>query len=78
MSTQKIILPCSMDGTLPFVAPGGGLPCPALSTMNALRYLEGHPEVVAKGEPRARTRLEKVFAKGVQVEWLECETFLQW
>ena len=31
MSMQKAVLPCSMDGSRPFVAPDGSLPCPALS-----------------------------------------------
>ena len=75
---QKTVLPCSMDGSLPFVAPDGGLPCPALSTFNALRYLQGHPEAMAKAEARAKAQMEKIFTKGVQVEWIECTSFLQW
>ena len=54
MSMQKAVLPCSMDGSRPFVAPDGSLPCPALSTYNALRYLQGHPEAMAKAEARAK------------------------
>ena len=42
MSMAKLVLPCNLDGTLPFVAQDG-LPCPALSTMNALRWLEQTP-----------------------------------
>ena len=78
MSMQKIVVPCNMDGTMPFVALGGGLPSPALSTMNALRYLEGKPSLLADAEPRAKAQMEKVFTRGVQIEWLECESFLQW
>ena len=78
MSMQKVVLPCSMDGSLPFVAPDGGLPCPALSTFNALRHLQGHPEAMEKAEGRAKAQMEKIFTKGVQVEWIECESFLQW
>ena len=78
MSMQKCVLPCSLDGSLPFVAPDGGLPCPALSTFNALRYLQGHPEAMAKAEAKAQAQMEKVFMRGVQVEWMECATFLQW
>ena len=65
---QKAVLPCSMDGSRPFVAPDGSLPCPALSTYNALRYLQGHPEAMAKAEARAKAQREKIFTKGVQVE----------
>ena len=75
---QKVILPCNADGTLPFVTVEGMLPCPALSTMNALRYLEQKPEALSHGQPRAIARIERIFQKGAQVEWLECETFLQW
>ena len=78
MSMQKAVLPCSMDGSLPFVAPDNGLPCPTLSTFNALRYLQGHPEAMANAEPRAKAQMEKIFMKGVQVEWIECASFLQW
>ena len=67
-----------MDGSLPFVVPGGTLPCPALSTFNALRFLHAHPEALAKAEPRAKAQMARVCSKGVQVEWLECESFLQW
>ena len=51
MSMQKIVLPCDLHGQLPFVALGGGLPCPCLSTMNALRFLESRAESVANWEP---------------------------
>ena len=78
MSMQKAVLPCSMDGSRPFVAPDGSLPCPALSTYNALRYLQGHPEAMAKAEARAKAQMEKIFTRGVQVEWIECASFLQW
>ena len=56
----------------------GALPCPALSTFNALKYLQAHPDLMAKAEPRAKAQMERVISKGVQVEWLECESFLQW
>ena len=74
------MLPCSLDGTLPFVVPGATLtlPCPALSTFNALKFLHAHPEALAKAESRAKAQMERVISKGVQVEWLECESFLQW
>ena len=75
MSMQKAVLPCSMDGSRPFVAPDGSLPCPALSTYNALRYLQGHPEAMAKAEARAKAQMEKIFMKGVQVERIECTPF---
>ena len=78
MSMQKVVLPCSMDGSLPFVVPGGALPCPALSTFNALKYLQAHPEALAKSEPRAKAQMARIFSKGVQIEWLECESFLHW
>ena len=78
MSMQKAVLPCSMDGSRPFVAPDGSLPCPALSTYNALRYLQGHPEAMAKADARAKAQMENIFTKGVQVEWIPCASFLEW
>ena len=68
MSMQKAVLPCNMDSSLPFVAPDGSLPCPALSTFNALRHLQGNPEAMAKAEPTAKAQMEKIFKTGVQVE----------
>ena len=53
MSMQKTVLPCSADG-LPFVAPDGSLPCPSLSTFNALKYLQEKPEELARAEPGAK------------------------
>ena len=78
MSMQKVVLPCNMDRSLRFVAHDGCLPCPALSTFTALRYLQGHPEAMANADDRAKSQMEKIFTRGVQVEWIESESFLQW
>ena len=78
MSMQKMVLPCNVEGTLPFVAKDG-LPCPALSTVNALRWLEQkRDQLKEKGDFRAIQQIERIFNRGVQVEWIECESFLQW
>ena len=55
MAMHQIVLPCSEDFTLPFVTDGGLLPCPCLSTFNALKYLQEKPEKMARmPEPRHR------------------------
>ena len=78
MSMQKMVLPCNVEGTLPFVAKDG-LPCPALSTVNALRWLEQkRDQLKEKGDVRAIQQIERIFNRGIQVEWIECESFLQW
>ena len=33
---------------------------------------------MAKAEPQAKAQMEKIFTRGVQVEWTECASFLQW
>ena len=68
MSMQKTVLPCSLDGLLPFVAPDGNLPCPSPSTFNALKFLQANPEELARAEPPAKAQMEKIFKTGVQVE----------
>ena len=78
MSMQKVVLPCNMDNSLPFVAPDGCLPCPALSTFNALKYLQGNPKAMANADDKAKSQMEKIFTRGVQVEWIESQSFLQW
>ena len=77
MAMQKTVLPCSADG-LPFVATDGSLPCSSLSTFNALKYLQEKPEELARAEPGAKEAMEKIFHTGVQVEWMEFATFLEW
>ena len=78
MSMERTVLPCCMDGLRPFIAADGLLPCPSLSTFNALKYLQEHPRELAEAEPRARAQIEKIFKTGVQVDWIECQSFLQW
>ena len=48
----KVVLPC--QGKLPYVTADGTLPSPILSTMNALKYLELHPDQLEHGEARAK------------------------
>ena len=74
---QKIILPKSMEGH-PFVAPDGTLPCAALSTVNALRWLETNPGKLVGGDPKALAQIKRVLDEGVQVEWMEFSSFLEW
>ena len=67
-STQEAVLPGSMDGSRPFLAPDGSLPCPSPSTFNALKFLQANPEELARAEPPAKAQMEKIFKTGVQVE----------
>ena len=78
MSMERTVLPCCMDGLRPFIAADGLLPCPSLSTFNALKHLQDHPKEMAEAEPRAKAQIEKIFKTGVQVDWTECQSFLQW
>ena len=66
MAMQKVVLPCNTAGTLPYVAKDG-LPCPALSTMNALRWLEQHPQQWKTSE--AAAQIQRVLTRGLQVLW---------
>ena len=75
-SMQKFIL--GHLGGLPYVTPQNHIPCPALSTINALKWLEMHPETVATGEQQAVEDMRSVFDKGVQVEWKEFPSFVMW
>ena len=67
-STQEAVLPGSMDGSRPFLALDGSLPCPSPSTFNALKFLQANPEELARAEPPAKAQMEKIFKTGVQVE----------
>jgi hypothetical protein len=75
MSMARMVLP-HFEGR-PFVAPDG-LPCPALSTVNALRVLESQGDAMPAGDPAARSQILKILQHGVQVEWTECRSFLEW
>ena len=78
MAMSKFVLPYSAEA-MPFLAPDGHLPCPALSTVNALRWLEANPDFLkSKGNNEAIAQIKKIHEKGVQVEWVEYESFLQW
>ena len=75
-SMQKCIL--GHLGGLPYVTSENHIPCPALSTINALKWLEMHPETVATGEQQAVEDMRSVFDNGIQVEWKEFPSFLMW
>ena len=68
MSTQKAVLPGSMDGSRPFLAPDGSLPCPSPSTFNILKFLQENPEELARAEPGAKAQMENIFETGVPVD----------
>ena len=77
VAMQKIVLPKSQEGH-PFVAPDGGLPCCALSTVNALRWLESHEDKLVRGDPKAVAQIKRIHEEGVQVEWIQVSSFVEW
>lgn len=76
MAMHRFQLP--MKGGRPFVCKDGKLPCPAQSTLNALLYLQSKPELWANGDPGAVENLKQVFEEGLQVEWMACNTYMEW
>ena len=54
------------------------MPCPCLSTLNALKYLQEKPEKMANANAGAKAQMEKIWTHGVQVEWLGCASLLEW
>ena len=74
MALHRFVLP--MKEGLPYMAPDGMLPCPALSTIIALRYLQATPGALDNGSPRAVVKMmQAIFMDGLQVEWMEFDTF---
>ena len=72
----NVVLPCL--GGQACVCPDGKLPCPLLSTCNALKMIQKKwDEVKNGGEPQALKEIERVFEKGVQVEWMEFEDYMK-
>ena len=72
----RVVLPCL--GKLPYVTKEGDLPSPILSTMNALRYLDLHPDQLERGDENAKKEINLVIKDGIQVEWVEFNSFLEW
>ena len=54
------------------------MPCPCLSTFNALKYLQEKPEKMANANAGAKALMEKIWTHGVQVEWMRCVSLLEW
>lgn len=74
-SMGRIILP-HLKGA-PFVAPDGKLPCPLLSSCNALKVLQG-PGKLDGAQSKVRVELERVFKDGLQVEWQEFPDYVSY
>ena len=74
-SMGKIILPHL--GGVPYVAPDGKLPCPLLSTCNALKVLQSPGKLDCAPED-VQAELERVFQVGVQVEWQEFPDYMSY
>ena len=76
MALGKVVLPVK-DGK-PYVTEDG-LPCPLLSTFNALRYLSTRfDDEGTRWNAGGKSQLRRVIEEGVQVEWMECDSFLSW
>ena len=74
-SMGKIIMP-HLGGD-PYVAPDGKLPCPWLSSANALKVLQS-PGRLDSAHSNVRAELERVFQEGVQVEWSEFPDYMSY
>ena len=56
-----------------------GLPNPLLSTLNAIKYLMTRYDDDTLGwNAQALSQLRRVVDEGVQVQWMECDSFLSW
>ena len=74
-SMGRIILP-HLKGA-PYIAPDGKLPCPLLSSCNALKVLQTPGKL--DGAPKGvRVELERVFKEGLQVEWQEFPDYVSY
>ena len=74
-SLGRIILP-HLEGA-PFVAPDGKLPCPILSSCNALKVLQS-PGKLDGAHSKVRLELGRVFKDGLQVEWQEFPDYVSY
>ena len=55
------------------------MPCPLLSTLNALKYLSAKYEDASLGwSQQALQQVRRVVDEGVQVQWMEFDSFLAW
>ena len=76
MSLGCVVLPMK-DGK-PYVT-DDGLPNPLLSTLNAIKYLTTRYDDATLGwNAQALSQLRRVVDEGVQVQWMECDSFLSW
>ena len=71
---------CQMVGGMPYVAPDGLLPCPFLSTSNALKInaVTGSKTNWKDFSSSAATGHKEVIENGLQVEWFECKNIFVW
>ena len=74
-SLGRIILP-HWQGE-PYIAPDGKLPCPLLSSCNALKVLQS-PGKLDGANSKVRLALERVFGEGLQVEWQEFPDYVSY
>ena len=76
MSMGRIVLPMK-DGRA-YVAEDG-LPCPILSTVNAVKYLSTkYDDEKTEWNSQGKAQLQRVLSEGLQVQWVECDSFLEW
>ena len=75
-SLGRIIVPHFKSD--PFQDNQGKLPCPALSSCNALKLLQMKRNELddSNSNRDARLALERVFDEGLQVEWLEFQAYM--
>ena len=71
---------CPQLGGLPYIAPDGHLPCCCLSTSNALKFNESmhkNGKTPAEHDAKALEEMTYVWQMGVQLEWIECKSYLE-
>ena len=73
-SLGKIVLP-HREG-LPYVTVDGKIPCPLLSTCNALKALQTQRDKLQGCDKRVVQEMQRVFDQGLQVEWQEFGDYL--
>ena len=74
---QQIILPMC-DGK-PYLTAEGELPCPFMSTCTAIMYnCQGETKQAPEDDPQAWVEMKQIFQNGVQVEWQENKSYLEY
>ena len=73
----QVVLPMR-DGQ-PYLTAEGELPCPFMSTCTAINYnCQGETKQDPKDDPQAWVEMKQIYQHGVQVEWQENKSYLEY